>query len=121
MRIKNQKHAEFEIILYLLTGVGANMNPCEGLSNLFEQLGGEMGEDGEFLPEEETKDKPIRKRLLQGRNTITGVLLNMLQKRVAYLPDDHKVSSAHGLEPELLKHFVAQVSQQNIDNQEASQ
>jgi hypothetical protein len=115
MRVKNQKHAEFEVILYLLTGCGANLQPCEGLSDVFSQCGGELNEDGDFLPESETDDKPVRKRLMQGKSAVASVLHNMLEKRVSYLPTEH---SATGMDVDELKKMITRLSQANMDNQE---
>jgi len=115
MRVKNQKHAEFEVILYLLSGCGANLQPCEGLSDVLDQCGAELNEDGDFLPENETTDKPVRKRLMQGKAAVASVLYNMLEKRVSYLPAEH---SAAGMDAGELKKMIARISQVNMDNQE---
>ena len=80
------KHAEFEILRYLIAGRSTNLN---GLSDLFSEMGAELDSEGEFKPIEDTKDKPLRKRLLGAKVNLSSIIHNMLEKRRKYLPPSH--------------------------------
>jgi len=90
MRAMSVKHAEYEILKYLLTGRGSHLATCEGLTDLMKSLGAEHKENGYVIKEvNEAKDKPAQKRCIAAIENISGILLNMLVKRTAYLPEEH--------------------------------
>jgi hypothetical protein len=91
MRAANVKHVEFEILKYLLTGRGSHIGPgCQGLTDLLQTLGAEHEDGGLVIKEaEKARDKPAQKRCRNALTNLQGVLLNMMSKRTAHLPERH--------------------------------
>ena len=52
-------------------------------------LGADFDEHGNWTAMDDAKDKPVQKRCRQARRNIATVLVNMMAKRTAYLPDSH--------------------------------
>jgi len=90
MRAKGIKHAEFEILKYLLTGRGTNLAGCQGLTDLGKHLGVDYPEHGlRPIPIEEAKDKVVQKRWQTANKNLSTILINMMSKRANDLPDGH--------------------------------
>ena len=85
MRVKTIKHAEFEILKYLLTGRGASLAECHGLTDLGKHL-----ENGLTpVPVNEAKDSVAQRRWQTANKNIRDHLIKVICRYTAGLPDEH--------------------------------
>ena len=90
MRVKTIKHAEFEILKYILTGRGTNLADCRGLTDLGKHLGVEYSEDGRRpVPVEEAKDRVAQRRWQTANKNIRDHLIKVICRYTDGLPDEH--------------------------------
>ena len=90
MRAKTIKHAEFEILKYLLTGRGTNLAECHGLTDLGKHLGVEYPENGLTpVPVNEAKDSVMQRRWQTANKNVGAALIKIMSSYTAGLPDGH--------------------------------
>ena len=87
-RPRSIKEVEYEILKYIMFNEYGNF---QGLTDLFESLGGICNDKGYLLKPEndKLKDKPLQKRIITARKVIKNVLGNMIDSRIKYLTEEH--------------------------------
>ena len=87
-RPRSIKEVEYEILKYIMFNEYGNF---QGLTDLFESLGGVCNDKGYLLKPEndKVKDKPLQKRIITARKVIKNVLGNMIDSRIKYLTEEH--------------------------------
>ena len=87
-RPRSIKEVEYEILKYIMFNEYGNF---QGLTDLFESLGGVCSDKGHLLKPEndKVKDKPLQKRIITARKVVKNVLGNMIDSRIKYLTEEH--------------------------------
>ena len=87
-RPRSIKEVEYEILKYIMFNEYGNF---QGLTDLFESLGGVCNDKGYLLKPEndKVKDKPLQKRIITARKVVKNVLGNMIDSRIKYLTEEH--------------------------------
>ena len=87
-RPRSIKEVEYEILKYIMFNEYGNF---QGLTDLFESLGGVCNDKGYLLKPEndKVKDKPLQKRIITAKKVIKNVLGNMIDSRIKYLTEEH--------------------------------
>ena len=87
-RPRSIKEVEYEILKYIMFNEYGNF---QGLTDLFESLGGVCNDKGYLLKPEndKVKDKPLQKWIITARKVIKNVLGNMIDSRIKYLTEEH--------------------------------
>ena len=87
-RPRSIKEVEYEILKYIMFNEYGNF---QGLTDLFESLGGVCNDNGHLLKPEndKVKDKPLQKRIITARKVIKNVLGNMIDSRIKHLTEEH--------------------------------
>ena len=87
-RPRSIKEVEYEILKYIMFNEYGNF---QGLTDLFDSLGGVCNDKGYLLKPEndKVKDKPLQKRIITAKKVIKNVLGNMIDSRIKYLTEEH--------------------------------
>ena len=87
-RPRSIKQVEYENLKYIMFNEYGNF---QGLTDLFESLGGVCNDKGYLLKPEndKVKDKPLQKRIITARKVVKNVLGNMIDSRIKYLTEEH--------------------------------